>query len=173
MPQVVASTKAAPPEFVPRKVLGEKNAADLFTKHIESGKKLEQLVNMFNCEFRKGRSAAAPKLKRAAQGAEGGCVTAAVIVAGRLPHLHSDVDIEKEFPAAVPPAERRGEEDVPPEQDLGDPVPRPPGASRPRDGRYVPACDGVRRTHVSLISQPMQPALADIQKSPYGPWGGV
>ena len=46
-------------------MLGEENPADLFTKHIESGKKLEQLVNMFNCEFKDGRPQAAPKLKSA------------------------------------------------------------------------------------------------------------
>ena len=163
-------------------MLGEENPADLFTKHIESGKKLEQFVIMFNCEFRDGRPAAAPKLKRAAQGAEGGCATAAIIVAGRLPHLHSDADIEKEFPAAVPPAKRRGEEDVPPERELGDPVPR---LSRGQSAQGRPLHTGVRRreAHADLVRTgklatcfadlPARAARTGGHNSPYGPWGGV
>ena len=46
------------------KVLGEENPADLFTKHLESAKKLGQLVSLFGCRFQGGRAEAAPQLKR-------------------------------------------------------------------------------------------------------------
>ena len=50
--------------FELRKVLGENNPADIFTKHLESAGKLNQLMGLFNCEFRSGRPDAAPRLKR-------------------------------------------------------------------------------------------------------------
>ena len=43
---------------------GEQNPADLFTKHLESASKLNQLIGLFGCEFRGGRPEAAPQLKR-------------------------------------------------------------------------------------------------------------
>ena len=52
-------------EFESRKVLGEENPADLFTKHLESAAKLAQLIGMFKCEFRTGRAASVPNLKKA------------------------------------------------------------------------------------------------------------
>ena len=47
-------------EFELYKILGTENPADLFTKHVESSKKLDQLVGLFNCNLRAGRSEAAP-----------------------------------------------------------------------------------------------------------------
>ena len=44
------------------KVPGEKNPVDLFTKHFESEKKLTQLILLFSCQMRSGRSAGAPTL---------------------------------------------------------------------------------------------------------------
>ena len=46
-----------------RKVKGEQNPADLFTKHLPSKDKVHTLVRMFGCEYREGRSAAAPLLR--------------------------------------------------------------------------------------------------------------
>lgn len=46
-----------------RKVKGEINPADLFTKHLPSRDKVRQLLSLFNCEFEDGRAAGAPKLK--------------------------------------------------------------------------------------------------------------
>ena len=46
------------------KVLGTENPADLFTKHVESAKKLEDMMRLFNCRFEAGRPAAAPQLKK-------------------------------------------------------------------------------------------------------------
>ena len=53
-----------------RKVRGDVNAADLFTKHLPSGDKIHQLVKLFGCEYRAGRSEAAPLLQ--SQGSSGG-----------------------------------------------------------------------------------------------------
>ena len=50
-------------EFELRKVLGTNNPADLFTKHLESRAKIDQLVTLLGCEYRSGRAAAAPQLK--------------------------------------------------------------------------------------------------------------
>ena len=50
--------------FELRKVQGEKNPADVFTKHTESAAKLTQLMSLFNCQCSTGRPDAAPQLKR-------------------------------------------------------------------------------------------------------------
>ena len=47
-----------------RKVNGLVNPADLFTKHLTSRERVNQLVELFNCEYRDGRSTAAPELRR-------------------------------------------------------------------------------------------------------------
>ena len=48
-----------------RKVNGLVNPADLFTKHLTSRERINQLVELFGCEYREGRSAAAPELRKA------------------------------------------------------------------------------------------------------------
>ena len=45
------------------KFRGEVNPADLFTKHLGSRDNVHQLVKLFGCEYRSGRSAAAPRLR--------------------------------------------------------------------------------------------------------------
>ena len=42
----------------------------MFTTYLESASKLEQLTGHFNCEYREGRAAAAPKLKKDKNGPE-------------------------------------------------------------------------------------------------------
>ena len=46
-----------------RKVRGEYNPADLFTKHIGSKEKVHQLVRLFGCYYATGRADAAPTLR--------------------------------------------------------------------------------------------------------------
>ena len=46
------------------KVRGEVNPADLFTKHLSSADRVDQLVRLFGCAFRGGRPEAAPQLRR-------------------------------------------------------------------------------------------------------------
>ena len=46
-----------------RKIAGEVNPADLYTKHLESKAKIQQLVGQFAGEFQGGRAASAPQLR--------------------------------------------------------------------------------------------------------------
>ena len=45
--------------------LQAKNPADIFTKHLESSKKLDQFLKLFNCFIVSGRAVSAPGLKTA------------------------------------------------------------------------------------------------------------
>ncbi len=54
-----------------RKVRGEQNPADLFTKHLSSSDRAHGLLEMLGCEFRGGRAATAPKLRSAAGTSKG------------------------------------------------------------------------------------------------------
>ncbi len=47
-----------------RKVKGTENPADLFTKHLASAPCIEALLKLFGCEYREGRAASAPELRR-------------------------------------------------------------------------------------------------------------
>ena len=47
-----------------RKVRGDVNPAYLFTKYIPSGDKIKNLIELFSCQFREGRAASAPQLRR-------------------------------------------------------------------------------------------------------------
>ena len=49
-----------------RKISGEVNPADLFTKHSLSRDRLVSLTGLFDCEFRGGRAEAAPRARTAA-----------------------------------------------------------------------------------------------------------
>ena len=51
-------------EFELRKVRGDMNPADVCTKHLTSFDKISSLLKLFNCEFRDGRAAGAPKMKK-------------------------------------------------------------------------------------------------------------
>ena len=102
-----------------KKVRGEVNPADLFTKHLGSREKVHQLLALFGCEYREGRAAAAPLLRpMGEQSREGGHSTydplptfsagnfeAELHDTNRLPHMHSEVEIEKMFPTIVAAAE--------------------------------------------------------------------
>ena len=115
-------------EFTLRKVASKCNPADIYTKHLESRGKLDQLVELFGCDFREGRPGAAPALRRDnhhairsldaqdldRQEPYDPCV---------LPHMHLPDDIEKLFPMSVPELPRRGEDDALPGEELRDPVP--------------------------------------------------
>ena len=49
-------------ELEVRKIAGDFNPTDLYTKYLESKAKIEQLVSLFAAEFRGGRAEAAPQL---------------------------------------------------------------------------------------------------------------
>ena len=47
-----------------RKVRGDSNPADLFTKHIVGNEKIKKLLNLFGCEYTAGRAESAPQLRK-------------------------------------------------------------------------------------------------------------
>ena len=49
-----------------RKVRGEVNPADLFTKHLTGADRVESLLGLFGCYFSEGRAASAPALRTGA-----------------------------------------------------------------------------------------------------------
>ena len=121
-------------EFELRKVLGTDNPVDLFTKHLESAKRLEHLLDMFSCSFVEGRAAAAPSLKKAQTNTTSTQAMVAAVELSMLPHLLPRDVIEAEFDKFEAPDEVFGETDVTPEAELADPVPmlvargaKPPG----------------------------------------------
>ena len=65
-----------------RKVRGEVNPADLFTKHLSSRERVTNLTQLFGCEFREGRASIAPQLKKDGQGG--------VNTVGRRRNTHTD-----------------------------------------------------------------------------------
>ena len=77
-----------------RKVKGEENPADLFTKFLSSKDKLHNLVRMFGCEYRDGLSKIAPLLRPL----EEANAVFSVARSSALPHLHPPNVIEKLFP---------------------------------------------------------------------------
>ena len=98
------------------KVRGEVNPADLFTKHLASRDKVHQLVKLFGCECRSGRSAAAPLLRpqdstedKGGQSSEGHLPHFSVDAVVNdvveppahdirvLPHMHDEADIKRLF----------------------------------------------------------------------------
>ena len=94
-----------------RKVRGDVNPADLFTKHLPSRDKIHQLTALFGCEYRAGRAQTAPLLRpNDVGGQQGGHLSTEEVLPNfviaeaeahdisRLPHLHSDIEIEKFFP---------------------------------------------------------------------------
>ena len=68
-----------------RKVHGEVNPADLFTKHLTSRDRINQLVKLFNCEFREGRAESAPHLRRQKTTAQGETVGTVSYVDSKRP----------------------------------------------------------------------------------------
>ena len=49
--------------IIVKKVHGEVNPADIFTKHLPSKEKVHQLLKLFGCEYREGRAESAPLLR--------------------------------------------------------------------------------------------------------------
>ena len=89
------------------KVDGEVNPADLFTKHLVSKNKLDQVVGLFSCRFLDWRAALAPTLKSDA-------AAHLALDPVLLPHQHLPEDILRMFPEAVVDPRRRGEQDLDP-----------------------------------------------------------
>ena len=101
-----------------RKVLGDVNPADLFTKHSLSRERLKKLVSIFNCQFCGGRAASAPLLRKEATGkknisdADLAAVNESTDSEIFFPHLrYSQTELDEKYPSLA----------VPDEVDAGDP----------------------------------------------------
>ena len=127
-------------DFELRKIRGEVNPPDLFTKYIESRPKLDQLISLFQCEFLEGRAAAAPALRKEGLRAfdANDLMEDALKFAGDeepeahdpevLPHDYLEDEMQRYFPQiSAPAACPFGEQDLEgPEPALTDPLPDAP-----------------------------------------------
>ena len=99
-----------------RKVNGLVNPADLFTKHLQSRERVDQLVKLFNCEYRDGRAASAPQLRKndskpevnVAQTEADPNNTSRSHDPDVLPHDYNDEDLDEIFYKAVVPGDGDG-----------------------------------------------------------------
>lgn len=112
-------------EFELRKFDGTKNTADLFTKHMDSAEKLSKLIKMRGCEFRVGRAASAPQLKKACAVALAPYTFDEILTVSEevLPHLLTHEKMMNNHPRAVPEARQLEEPDHCTREELRDPVP--------------------------------------------------
>ena len=115
-----------------RKDRGDVNPADLFTKHLPSRDKIHQLVKLFGCECRAGRSEleAAPLLRpQESSGGKGGQPSTGHLPAfvvllsdgeedhqepdgpSALPHLYGKWDRDRLFPGIHAPPRGPNDED--------------------------------------------------------------
>ena len=117
--------KARTGAILVQKVRGDVNPADLFTKHLLTNIKIDQLAKLFGCENCEGRSPAAPMLRpQEATGGEGGQPSSGyapafeVREAGMhdpkvLPHMHESRALEKLLLLleAAPPGDNMEDQD--------------------------------------------------------------
>ena len=78
-----------------RKVRGDSNPADIFTKHLIGPEKVTGLLALFGCSFRDGRAASAPALRTGA----GHESRALLSVEQQMPHLRLCSHDGRSFPA--------------------------------------------------------------------------
>jgi len=94
-----------------RKIAGEENPADLFTKHLVSRDKVAQLVCLIGCKFLEGRAASAPMTRRGESGRRTIADADANLLAGdraRMPHLEfqgNQAAMDAEFPSLSVPSD--------------------------------------------------------------------
>ena len=116
-----------------QKVSGDVNPADLFTKHLPSRDKIHQLVKFFGCEYRAGRSEAAPLLRpQGSSGRKGGQPSTGHLPAfvlmpdseeyhqephdpSVLPHFYGKRDRDRLFPIIHAPPRGPNDDDWSPE----------------------------------------------------------
>ena len=82
-----------------RKIKGDENPADLFTKHLPSRDKVHQLVKLVGCEYRDGRAESAPLLRPMEQSVDVNVLD----VLSVLPHLLPADEIDRRFPKVEAP----------------------------------------------------------------------
>ena len=93
-----------------RKIAGEENPADLFTKHLVSREKVGLLVKLLGCRYMTGRAASAPAIRQGTtQKATIGDADLQYVAEGRprMPHLDYDSNdaLDRAFPSLSVPTE--------------------------------------------------------------------
>ena len=93
--------------FVLSKVDGEKNPADIFTKHLPSREKLSSLVKIFGCVYASGRSDAAPSTRQTESSrttmAEHSAINRVDHNDGiEIPHLKGEVYVKEHYETIKP-----------------------------------------------------------------------
>ena len=94
-----------------RKVRGEVNPADVFTKHLSSEERVKSLLGLFGCRFASGRAAEAPALRR-----DIGCPHEGILACEMVYALAEEDLVEQDgykYPAAIIEATDGGSERVP------------------------------------------------------------
>ena len=81
-----------------RKVLGEENPADVFTKHIVGADKLGQLIQLYDCKYLQGRAESAPQLRREQRNKQE--LKDETSLNAVLPHTLSMEELERSHPKA-------------------------------------------------------------------------
>ena len=107
-----------------KKIRGEVNPADLFTKHLPSREKVHQLLTLFGCECREGRPKSAPLLRpNGSDGRQGDHPTSDPVPTyvakfeaqmhnpEILPHMYSKAEMNKLFPTITATPEPRNADD--------------------------------------------------------------
>ena len=103
--------------FVLKKIDGERNPADLMTKHMPSREKLSTLVRLFGCTYASGRADAAPATRQA----DGTKATMAEYSgvnridhdeSWELPHTRGEAYVRQKFATVKPSAEGACDEDL-------------------------------------------------------------
>ena len=74
---------------------GERNPADLLTKHSATREKLNFLVRLFGCRYEGGRSAAAPALRRDLEGAKRTMANQQALAITETPETTGETGTEK------------------------------------------------------------------------------
>ena len=91
-----------------RKVLGEENPADLFTKHSLTRDRLMKLTALFDCRFASGRAAGAPQTRAGAtpKTTMAEAMTVDEVAAEPfMPHVSlSRVDLDRLYPSVTVPS---------------------------------------------------------------------
>jgi len=87
-----------------RKIPGETNPADLFTKHLASRDRLAALVKLLGCEYRDGRAQAAPLTRTTETGKATIGEVHSLDDAPDMPHLRlAQHDLASCYPSLVAP----------------------------------------------------------------------
>jgi len=103
-----------------RKIAGDNNPADLYTKHLASRDKVGQLVALMGCRYRTGRAETAPLTRRTGSGkkviaeADAWSLETVGETEARMPHLDMDQDdLDRRHPTlSVPHDVDDGHEDL-------------------------------------------------------------